>query len=121
MTPNRFPVALAAIALAACASLDADLRAARESWRGASYDEVVAAWGQPARSARDSHTWLSEDRPPERGAVSPGAGAGGAIFGAGSPGAPVRCDRTLMFRDGRAVDENWTGDPGFCKRFARRR
>ncbi len=118
---NRPSVFLPVLALAACASLDADLRAARESWRGASYGEVIAAWGQPARSARDSHTWLSEDRPPERGAVSPGAGTGGAIFGAGSQGAAVRCNRTLAFRDGRAVDENWTGDPEFCKRFARRR
>ncbi len=118
---NRFSAFVPAVALAACASLDADLRAARGSWRGASFNEVVAAWGQPARSARDSHTWLSEDRPPERGAVSPGAGAGGAIFGAGSSAAPARCDRTLAFRDGRAVDETWTGDPAFCKRFARRR
>jgi len=122
---------VATAALAACASLDAELRAARESWRGVSYDEVVAAWGPPAQSVKDNHTWLSEDRPPPRsgtgvfggvgvgsgGRVGVGIGVGGAVFG--GQGEPVRCDRTLIFRDGRVADEDWKGDPEFCKRFRR--
>jgi hypothetical protein len=82
--------------VAACASTegaDAELAAARESWRGATYDQVLMAWGTPSQSAVDSHTWLS----------------GG------------RCDRTLAFRGGRVVDERWSGDPGLCKSYARRK
>jgi len=46
-------------------------------------------------------------------------GVGGAFFGAESDKVQ-RCERTLVFRQGRAVNENWAGDPAFCKRFARR-
>lgn len=108
--------------LAACASTDTELREARDSWRGATYDEMVAAWGAPSQSAKDSHTWLFEDRPPRdspRVGVGVGIGAGGALFG--GSGQPVRCDRTVAFRDGRVADEQWTGDPEVCKRFARRK
>jgi hypothetical protein len=66
--------------------------------------------------ARESHTWISEDRV-ERGGGGSG-GAGGVVFGADGGG---RCERTLVFREGRAVDQDWSGDAGFCKRFARRR
>lgn len=128
--------ALAAIVLAACATPDRDLAAARESWRGASYDEVVAAWGAPATSAKDgaqeTHTWVSMDQL-ARGAgsgvgigigvgsgrgVGVGVGVGGAIFG--PAGEPVRCDRTLVFREGRVAEETWNGPADYCKRFARR-
>ena len=108
-----WPLVLAASAVAACAATDGELAAARESWRGATYDQVLMAWGTPSHSARDSHTWLSDDGVLQ-GARS-GAGVGGVIFDA------ARCDRTLAFRDGRVVDERWTGDPAFCKRFARRK
>ena len=81
---------LAALALAGCASIDTEYAAARESWRGASYDQVVMAWGPPTMSGADSHTWL-----------------GG-------------CNRTLAFRDGRVVDERWAGEPSHCMRYARR-
>jgi len=99
--------------------MDGELAAARESWRGATYAEAVAAWGAPARSAksgsRESHTWTTEDRVARS---SGGAGgAGGVIFGADVGG---RCDRTLVFRAGRVVDQNWAGDAALCKRFARR-
>jgi len=40
-------IAVALTFLAACATTEK----ARESWLGASYDEVVRAWGPPARSA----------------------------------------------------------------------
>lgn len=106
-------LALAASAVAACASTNDELAAARESWRGATYDQVLMAWGTPSHSAKDSHTWLSDDSVPQ--AQPSGAGVGGMLFAA------ARCDRTLAFRDGRVVDERWTGDPAYCKRFARRK
>jgi hypothetical protein len=104
---------------AACASMDADFAAARESWRGATYEQVVMAWGTPSQSSVDSHTWLSDDSVPQ--AQRSGTGVGGVIFGAPAGAAAARCDRTLAFRGGRVVDERWSGDPEFCKRFARRK
>ena len=45
----RSLAALAAIAVAACASrFERDVETARESWSGAPYDEVVARWGVAA-------------------------------------------------------------------------
>lgn len=93
-----WPLALAVLAAAACASADGELATARESWHGATYDQVLMAWGTPSQSAVDSHTWL-----------------GGTRY----PGA--RCDRTLAFRDGRVVDGRWSGDPAFCQSYARRK
>lgn len=89
-TTGASSAVLAALALAGCASTDDEYAAARESWRGATYDEVVMAWGPPAMSSIDSHTWV-----------------GG-------------CNRTLAFRDGRVVDERWAGAPAQCSRYARR-
>lgn len=103
---------LAAVTLAACASVQPDFAGGRTSWHGATLEEVIAAWGPPARSAKDSHDWLSR-----RGGG--GAGAGGMIFDAS--GAPARCDRTLLFREGRVVVESWSGDPAFCATFVRKR
>jgi hypothetical protein len=106
-------LALAASAVAACASTTNDeFAAVRQSWRGATYDQVVMAWGTPSQSSLDSHTWLSDDSAPR---VQGSGGVGGMIFAA------ARCDRTLAFRDGRVVDERWAGDPEYCKRFARRK
>jgi hypothetical protein len=99
-------------AVAACASTDGELAAARESWLGATYDQVLMAWGTPSQSGVDSHTWLSDDSAPRVPGSS--GGVGGMIFAA------ARCDRTLAFRDGRVVDGRWNGDPEFCKRYARR-
>jgi hypothetical protein len=115
-TRNSFLALLAAAGLAACA-IDNELTAARDSWRGATYEQVVAAWGVPAQSAKDSHTWRSEDRPSAPTQRS-GEGAGSVLFSAEGNGA--RCDRTLAFRDGRVRDASWTGNPEFCKRFALR-
>jgi hypothetical protein len=132
--------AIAAIALAACAGMDPGYRAAQESWRGASFDEVVAAWGPPNRSlksgSQENHTWVSDERL-QRGASGSGVyggvgvgrgggggGVGGVIFGVGGGSgteAVMRCERALVFRDGRVIDEDWTGDQDFCMRFARRR
>jgi hypothetical protein len=99
--------------------MDSELTAARDSWRGATYDQVVATWGPPAQSAKDSHTWFSEDRVPQ--AQRSGGGAGGVVFGGSPTDAAARCERTLAFRDGRVAGESWTGSPEFCKRFARPR
>jgi len=106
-----WPIALAASVIAACASTD-EFAAARESWRGATYDQVVMAWGTPSQSSVDTHTWLSDDSAPR---VQGSGGVGGMIYAA------ARCDRTLAFRDGRVVDERWVGDAEYCKRFARRK
>ena len=111
---GSWPFALMALAAAACASTDgSELAAARDSWRGATYDQVLMAWGTPSHSAKDSHTWLSDHSVPR--AQSSGGGVGGMIYPA------ARCDRTLAFRDGRVVDGQWSGDPAFCQSYARRK
>ena len=109
---SRASWALALAAVAACASTDGDLAAARDSWRGATYDQVLMAWGTPSQSSVDSHTWLSDDSAPRTGSSG---GVGGMVFAA------ARCDRTLAFREGRVVDGRWSGDPAYCTRFARRK
>jgi hypothetical protein len=107
---ERLLSSLMACVVAACASTSGDdFAATRASWRGATYDQVVMAWGTPSQSGVDSHTWLSDDN-----IRYSGAGVGGVMFAA------ARCDRTLAFRDGRVVDERWSGDPGFCKQYARK-
>lgn len=105
-------LALAASLMAGCGYTpsQSELAAARQSWRGATYDEVLKAWGAPSQSSLDSHTWLSDDK-----LQGSGGGVGGVVFAA------ARCDRTLAFRDGRVVDERWSGDPAFCAQFARPR
>ena len=98
--------------------MDSELAAARDSWRGATYDQVVTAWGPPSRSARDTHTWISEDQAPQ--VQRSGGGAGGAVFGA-PDGSTASCERTLVIQDARVVRAGeWKGTPAFCRRFARR-
>ena len=113
--PNLASCALALVAgtLVSCGYTPTqdDFSAARQSWRGATYDDVLKQWGAPSQSSVESHTWLSDDRIQQSG----GGGMGGVLF------APARCDRTLAFRDGRVVDERWAGDPAFCTQFARKR
>jgi hypothetical protein len=115
-TRNSFLAVLAAAGIAACA-VDNELSAARDSWRGATYEQVVAAWGPPAQSAGESHTWRSEDRPSAPMQRS-GEGAGSVLFSA--EGTAARCDRTLAFSGGRVREATWSGDSAFCKRFVRR-
>jgi hypothetical protein len=114
---------------------------ARESWAGATYDEVVRAWGPAARSAKladgsDVHTWVAEGGPSYRSGPSVGFGIGGIGFGGGgrstgvgvgasipigegSPTPPARCERTLTFRDGRLVGQSWIGADEVCSTFGR--
>jgi hypothetical protein len=105
----------------------------QSGWAGATYDDVVRAWGTPARSTKLSdgsnvYTWVSEGVG-TRGRVSPSVGIGvssgggvgigtGVMFGSGG-GEPVRCERTLIFREGRVAEQNWQGPADYCGSFHR--
>ena len=126
-------ISIAAVAalVAACASTsDADVFAARDTWKGSSYDDVVARWGVPARSTkladgREAYTWMSEtftSRPaffPSIGVFggSGGAGVGVGVGGASGGGELQRCERTLIFQKGRVVDQTWQGPADYCASF----
>lgn len=122
--------------LAGCSTLsvEQELDQARNSWQGATYDEVLARWGPPARSApvsdaRQTHTWTSQEAPvrpygPSIGVgVFGGSGGGGVGVGIGFPFGmtvnPAICERALTFHEGKLVDQAWTGDPGYCRYFKR--
>lgn len=126
------PIALVLLSvLMGCANLERDLDEAKTSWLGAGYDEVVLRWGTPARSTtlsegRDAYTWVSE------GAVSRGTlwpsigifgGSGGVGIGTGvtmGPGGELaRCERTLVFKEGRVVEQTWQGTAEYCSTFRR--
>ncbi|HET7764659.1 MAG TPA: hypothetical protein VFK92_06170 [Burkholderiales bacterium] len=123
---------LVVLLLAGCAA-SGPAGAPESGWNGASYDDVVRAWGTPARSTKltdgaDVYTWVSEGVG-TRGRVSPSIGIGmssgggvgigtGVTFGAGG-GEPVRCERTLIFREGRVVEQKWQGPPDYCDTFRR--
>jgi hypothetical protein len=126
---------LLAVLVAGCASTpDVDVTAARSSWQGATYDEVVASWGIPVRSTklsdgRDVYTWLSESVA-SRAAIFPsigifgGSGGGGVGFGTGVAVGPgggefLRCERTLFFQNGRVVEQTWQGPDDYCSSFRR--
>jgi hypothetical protein len=94
------PELLVAVALlAGCShmSVEQELEQAKGSWQGATYDEVVARWGPPAKSAtlsdgRQTHTWTSQEAPvrpyggPSVGVgVFGGSGGGGVGVGVGFP------------------------------------
>jgi hypothetical protein len=132
---NRLWSALGAIALAACASMTTEK--ARESWSGASYEDVVRVWGAPARSGKladgaDVHTWVAEAGPAYRGSGASigiggfggrgGSGVGvgvGFPIGGGSAAPPARCERTLTFRDGRLAEQSWIGADEVCAEYQR--
>ena len=119
--------------LAGCASTPpGDVTAARASWQGATYDEVVRSWGVPVRSTklqdgRDVYTWVSETVAP-RATFWPSfgifGGSGGVGFGTGVAVGPgggelERCERTLIFQNGRVVEQTWVGPSDFCSSFRR--
>ena len=131
----RFTAMAAGLALlAGCASTPpGDINLARDSWQGASYDDVVRGWGAPARSTRmtdgrDVYTWVSETVEP-RAAFFPSlgifGGSGGVGFGtgvtmgSGGGGELVRCERTLIFSGGRVAEQTWNGPADFCASFRR--
>ena len=134
--PIRHNCILALLLLAGCSTVTVEQERdqARDSWQGASYDEVVARWGPPARSAtlpdgRQTHTWTSQDAPlrpygPSVGVgVFGGSGGSGVGVGVGFPFGmtvnPSSCERTLTFQDKQLVEQNWIGDPGYCRYFKR--
>ena len=107
---------------------------AKASWQGTTYDELVARWGPPARSAplsdgRQTHTWVSQEGPVYAGGPSVGVGvfrgggSGGVGVGVGFPFGttvnPPVCERHMTFKDGALAEANWTGDPGYCRYFKR--
>jgi len=124
---------LMVVLLAGCAAPGAEVTEARDSWDGATYDEVVLRWGTPARSTklsdgRDVYTWIS-DSVGSRGNSSVGFGIGGGrgggvgigtgiMFGSGG-GESIRCERTLVFKDGRVDEQTWEGPAQYCRSFAR--
>src|SRR5207249_2281042 len=85
-----------ALVVAACSTVtvEQELDQAKNSWQGASYDEVVARWGPPARSAtladgRQVHTWTSQEAPVRAGGPSVGVGVFGGGGGGGGGGVGV--------------------------------
>ena len=120
------------VLLAGCATTNGDIQGARDSWNGATYDEVVARWGAPHRYTTLSdgayvYTWESEGTAPG-GRIYPsfgifggsgGVGLGTGVTVGGGGGELVRCARTLIFRDARVAQQTWQGDPGFCEKFRR--
>ncbi|HZT63616.1 MAG TPA: hypothetical protein VFA36_10810 [Burkholderiales bacterium] len=129
---TRTRVALLILLLAGCAGPGENI-GTDSGWNGATYDEVVRAWGTPARSTKltdgsNVYTWVS-DGAGTRGRVSPsvgiGIGSGGGVgigtgvtFGSGG-GEAVRCERTLIFREGRVAEQNWQGPTEYCGTFKR--
>jgi hypothetical protein len=126
------PAALAML-VAACVTTE-DMNMARDSWQGASYEDVLRAWGAPARSTktpdgREWHTWVTESYPQ---GPSFGVGVGGASVGhrggvgvgmgvpIGPPPPPERCERTLVVVDGKIAESHWSGPPSMCVEFRRK-
>jgi len=125
-------VALLILLLGGCAA-PGETAGPESGWNGAAYDEVVRAWGTPARSTKltdgsNVYTWVSEGVG-TRGRVSPSIGIGvssgggvgigtGVTFGSGG-GEPVRCERTLIFREGRVAEQTWRGPAEYCGSFKR--
>jgi hypothetical protein len=120
------------VLVSACATTEK----AKETWLGASYDDVVRTWGPPMRSGKLSdgsevHTWVAEGGPTYRS--GPSVGIGGFGFGGrtgvgvganfpigeGSATPPARCERTLTFRDGRLAEQSWIGPDEICSGFGR--
>ncbi len=120
--------------LAGCATLSRDVDGAKQSWQGARYEEVVARWGVPARhtkfdDGRYVYTWDSE-RTTSSGGVVPsisifggtgvGVGIGVGVGAGGSSGYDrVRCERTLIFKDGAVTEQTWLGPSTYCSSFKR--
>jgi hypothetical protein len=119
---------LLVLLLAGCASIDK----AKTSWQDAHYDDVLARWGAPSRSAAMAggsqvHTWVTEGGygggpgPASVGVFggSGGVGVGTSIILGGGSVAPQRCERTLVFKNDRVVEQTWIGDASFCNQFRR--
>jgi hypothetical protein len=127
---RSIPFTLLALALLAGCATTADVDKAKASWHGATYDEVVAAWGQPVsqtnlKDGLQGYTWISQSA---GYGTSVGAygGSGGAGVGISMPlpglgGGMVsgHCQRTLNFKEGRVVYQLWQGTTQYCSIFSR--
>lgn len=126
---NRFPIAFAVL-LASCATAQ-DVDRAKDSWQGATYEELLRVWGAPARSTTTAdgrywYTWVTESSPQPSSSVGIGVGGfrigggGGTSAGVGvgvpvgSAQPPARCERTMVFLEGRVVEQFWQGPPSMC-------
>ena len=125
--------ALIAMLLAGCATMGFDVDGAKQSWQGARYEDVVGRWGAPSRhtsfnDGRHVYTWDSEQTT-STGSVSPaisifgGTGVGlgvGIGVGGGTGGYDrVRCERTMIFKDGVVSEQTWLGPSSYCSSFKR--
>ena len=136
--PDRSTIAaallVAVLQSTGCVTARVDITPVRNAWLGASYEEVVSRWGTPVRSTsfddgRLIYTWFSEGTAPRASiwptiGVSAGSGSGVGI-GIGVTTGPGRdayatCERTLIFKDGRVVDQSWFGPADFCATFRRK-
>ncbi len=126
---ERSLVALSVLALLAGCATTADVDRAKASWQGATYEEVVAAWGQPVSQAPlenglQGYTWISQSAG-YGASVGAYGGSGGGGVGISLPlpgmGGTVsgQCQRTLGFKDGRVVDQIWQGTTRYCSIFGR--
>jgi hypothetical protein len=118
---------LLALLLAGCASIEK----AKNSWQGAHYDEVISRWGAPYRSTKLAdgspvHTWVAEGGysggPASSVGIfggSGGVGVGTSIIFGGGGGEPQRCERTMVFRNDRVVEQTWLGEPYLCSTFSK--
>src|SRR5262245_37241256 len=103
-------ICLGLLVLTGCAT---DPAVVRDSWNGATYEEVAAIWGQPAGSSKDSdgtemHVWRSEGPATSGSSMSIGFGSvrigGGGSVGVGTgvtvpvgpPPAPLVCERRMF-------------------------
>jgi hypothetical protein len=119
--------------LASCATAQ-DVDRARDSWQGATYEDLLRAWGAPARSTTTTdgrywYTWVTESHAQPSSSVGFGlggfriGGGGGTGVGVGvstpvgSPEPPARCERTMVFQDARVVEQYWQGPPSMCADF----
>jgi len=133
---NNRPYLVVALALLSACATTKDVDEAKDSWQGAAYEDVLRAWGAPARSAvtadgRYWYTWETVGYPQPGPSVGFGVGGmrvggGGGVgvgvgtsvpVGSGSP--PDRCERTLIFENARVVDQSWVGPPSMCADFKR--
>jgi hypothetical protein len=121
--------------LAACATAhDVDL--AKNSWMGATYEDVLRVWGAPTASTQTNdgrywYTWITQGSAQPSSSVGfsvggmriGGGGATGVGVGTsmpiGSPPPPESCQRTLIFENGVVVDQSWQGPPSMCADFKR--
>lgn len=130
---RRFAGVFAIVLAAGCQSIGENYSEARNSWDSASYDSVIAQWGQPSRhttlaDGRQVYTWFSQQGGgggvyPSIGlssgnASSLGVGTGVALSQGSTES--TRCERTLYFKDERVVDQSWLGPWRYCSSFARR-